>query len=804
MFERLGNLVVRYWKLSLAFWLILAICANSVMTGWVNRLGIFPVKIPGWHDIADDGEFAFMPKEMPSLVAEDLFRKAFPKDRLASSVVIVIRHRSTEINDNDQAFIENVLTPRLVAMVEEPGSIIEKVRDFNDSQVGKLLNSKDGKATLVIVELKNEFLDHRNKPWIDRIERLVDANDGELRKEIPPGLHLALSGPATVGRDMLEAADESAKSTESWTMILVILLLAMIYRAPFPAVIPLLSVYVAVQIAMASLILLTWAGQSGFTLLSFFRPFVGLRTHIAVVTYGAGVDYCLFLIARYKEEYDRGASRDDALRTTLHKVGAALVASAGTVTVGIFMMVFAQFGKFQQAGIGLSFSLVIMLVCALTFTPALLKVAGRFVFWPHMRDASLSQQAGWISGTTVFSRWLEQFAVQRLWEAIAHALMQRPGVIWLSCVAAMIPFALVGFIFHGHLSYGLLSELPPTTMSVIGAKAVQDHYAAGETGPLTLLLYNPNIDFTDGDNFDAMETFVTGLAEKRDELRLSDVRSQVNPLGLNSEAVGILIRGAAKRRYISEAEGFDQHVVRIDLVLKDDPFSRDSMVQLQLAQTKIRDLLPERIREGTQLHYMGTTASLLDLKAVTDRDQLVIDALVLFVVFLILVWLLRMVSVSGYLVISVFFSYFVSLGMTIFIFWLIDPEFAGIDWKVPIFLFTILIAVGEDYNIFLMSRIEEDQHAHGPLEGIRTAMLTTGSIISSCGIIMAGTFFSLVLAGHLRGSQQLGFALAFGVLLDTFVVRPILVPAWLIMLNTNRFGPRLSRLLGGKNLPPKV
>lgn len=807
MFERLGNFVVRYWKFSLAFWLILAVCANGVMNGWINRLGLFPVKIPGWHDIADDGEFAFMPKDKPSLVAEDLFLKAFPNDRLASSVVIVIRHRSNEINDKDRAFIQDVLTPRLEAMQEEAGSIIDKVRDFDDNQVGKLLNSKDGKATLIIVELKSEFLDHRNKPTIDRIEYLIDPDHGELRKEIPPGLHLALSGPATVGRDMLAAADKSAESTEWWTMILVICLLLLIYRAPFLAGIPLISVFVAVQIAMASLTLLTWAGKSGFDIFSVFKPFVGLRTHIAVVTYGAGVDYCLFLIARYKEEYDHGASQDEAMKTTLQKVGEALVASAGTVMVGIFMMVFALFGKFQQAGIGLSFSLMIMLICSLTFTPALLKLAGRYAFWPHMRDASLSRHAGWISGTTVFSRWLEKYDVQRLWEAISTNLMRRPGIIWLICVALMLPFALVGIIFHGELSYGLLSELPPTTMSVIGAKAVQDHYAAGETGPLTLLLYNPKLDFTDGDNFEAIETFVADLAKQRAELGMSDVRSQVAPLGLNSEPAATplreaIIRGAAKRRYISEAEGYDQHVVRIDLVLKEDPFSRGSMEQLRLVQHKIRELLPNAIRDGTELHYLGTTASLLDLKAVTDRDQLVIDAMVLFVVFLILVWLLRMVSISAYLVISVFFSYFVSLGMTIFVFWAIDPEFSGVDWKVPIFLFTILIAVGEDYNIFLMSRIKEDQEAHGPLEGIRTAMLTTGSIISSCGIIMAGTFFSLVLAGHLRGSQQLGFALAFGVLLDTFVVRPILVPAWLIMLNTNRFGPRLSRLLGGKNSTP--
>lgn len=154
-----------------------------------------------------------------------------------------------------------------------------------------------------------------------------------------------------------------------------------------------------------------------------------------------------------------------------------------------------------------------------------------------------------------------------------------------------------------------------------------------------------------------------------------------------------------------------------------------------------------------------------------------------------------MFSISAYLVLSVFFSYFVSLGLTFTLFWLIDPQFAGVDWKVPIFLFTILVAVGQDYNIFLMSRIREDQRTHGPIKGIRTGMLATGSIISSCGIILAGTFFSLVLAGQLRGSQQLGTALTIGVLLDTFIIRPILVPAWLIMLNTNRFGSRLGNVL---------
>jgi putative drug exporter of the RND superfamily len=139
-----------------------------------------------------------------------------------------------------------------------------------------------------------------------------------------------------------------------------------------------------------------------------------------------------------------------------------------------------------------------------------------------------------------------------------------------------------------------------------------------------------------------------------------------------------------------------------------------------------------------------------------------------------------------YLLASVLFSYYATLGVSFLVFWLLDPQgFTGIDWKVAIFLFTILIAVGEDYNIFLLTRVHEEEKRHGPIEGITMALTRTGPIISSCGIIMAGTFGSL-LAGSLTEMKQLGFALAFGVLVDTFVVRPILVPAFLIMLGRRK------------------
>jgi putative drug exporter of the RND superfamily len=253
--------------------------------------------------------------------------------------------------------------------------------------------------------------------------------------------------------------------------------------------------------------------------------------------------------------------------------------------------------------------------------------------------------------------------------------------------------------------------------------------------------------------------------------------------------------------YVSSSGPLANHVTRMELTAELDPFARDSISHLSKLETEIRSMLPESIKAGTEIRVTGSTASIRDLKSVTDRDQIRIDILVVVVVFLILVVLLRRPAICGYLMVTVLFSYLVALGATYLFFWSIDPgTFAGLDWKVPMFLFTILIAVGEDYNIFLMTRIEEEQARYGPVHGIIHALSKTGRIISSCGIIMAGTFASLT-AGSLRGMCQLGFALAFGVLLDTFVIRPILVPAYLVLLNTGRFG-WLGPLLGA--LPPKV
>lgn len=867
MFQSLGNWIAKWWLFVIAGWLALVITMALLA--------------PPLEEVITTGEFAFLPSNFPSRVAENLFAKAFPNDTQRSAIVLVIRRvgEKKELTERDLQFVDdgidvddpehdNELRELLMKIANRHGGLVgnpddeisaeaaasnkpaaneslEKppgaesadetgaapksptaepaaaqpsqlglgnsqvtaIRTFRDPKIGRLLRSEDQKATLVMVNLTKDFMDASNKRIVREVEELLASRD--FMMIVPPGLDISLSGDAVVGRDMLVAADSSAKATELLTVVLVVFLLIAIYRAPLLAIIPLITVFVSVEL---SLCLLRLLADYRFVVL-----FQEIKPYVTVLVYGAGVDYCLFLIARYKEELDLGVNYEDAIANALGKVGAAITASAGTVICGIAMMIFAQFVKFHEAGIAISTGLVIVLVASLTFTPALLRAAGEWAFWPQVKRERPSSSAGWLQAASPFKALTEALGVNRIWTRLGELILDRPFTILLVSVAAMMPFAIIGVMFFSHLSYGLLSDLPANSPSVLGTKAVQEHFPAGATGPVTVLLRNDNVDFSQrtGDTTGGIEDIKALTIELRKHMgdaQLADIRSVSHPFGgeedldsITSVARRKITTDRSVKYYVSQEPGFGGHLTRIDITTTNDPFARDSIEQLGIVEQLIRDHLPAGLQKGTSLYISGSTASIRDLKTITDSDQIRIDVLVITGVFLILVVLLRQPAICLYLVLTVLFSYLATLGFTYTVFWAMEPNFAGLDWKVPMFLFTILIAVGEDYNIFLMTRIEEEQREHGPVGGVIHALSRTGRIISSCGIIMAGTFASLM-AGSLKGMTQLGFALACGVLLDTFVVRTILVPAYLVMLNSGRFG-RLGPWLGAKqvsstHLPP--
>lgn len=820
----------------------------TVIAAWIALVIMAVQFAPDWKSIVLNGEFAFLPEDSDSIQGLKTFQETFPEDSNSSNIVIVVR-RDTSGNsglvEQDYEFISKSLLP-LVRRIsgfaplsdeppeldefnelnertdppedagltesDTPSSLVRRISWRNpDEYTGPLYDSVDRKASLIVLELNSEFLDARNRPLISELETELEnlhriavrppakepeatgdaADSGDVSADItpedapipiPPGLDIAFSGTAIYGRDAMLASEDSAKATETWTVILVIVLLLMMYRAPFLAMIPLLTVSVSGAIALK---LLSIAAVWGWVDL-----FNGIEAYVTVLVYGAGIDYCLFLIARYREELGGGATIEEAISETLARVGSAIAASAGTTMCGIGMMYFADFGKFQQAGIAISFGLFVCLCASLTLTPAIIRLCGSWAFWPRM-PARQASQVSWVTRTDFLTRILSRPIPGFKWKRVGQALRQRPWAMWLGSVLGMLPFSIIGYVCFGYLSYGLLSDLPPEAPSVHGARALQAHFPGGEGVPVRVIVEVPQsagIDFTE--NKPALPPgvveFTDTILAHKDELGIQAVRSLADPKG--GRDIGRVPRVAERFRGIRLfASKENTAVTRLDIIFRNDPFSRSSLDEFQRLKQRLPEFLPD-VWEGATITIAGETANLTDLKKVTDSDRVRINTLVTVVVFIILWILLRQLKVCVYLIVTVLFSYFATLGGTYLFFWALDPSgFAGLDWKVPMFLFTILIAVGEDYNIFLLTRIEEERKRYGRTESITVALDHTGSIISSCGIIMAGTFSSLM-AGSLAGMDQLGFALALGVILDTFVVRPVMVPAFLILMSERRLG----------------
>ena len=225
------------------------------------------------------------------------------------------------------------------------------------------------------------------------------------------------------------------------------------------------------------------------------------------------------------------------MNNAITKVGEALVASAGTVICGIFMMVFADFGKFRQAGVGITIGLVIVLIAAMTFTPAMLRLAGRWAFWPHVATSRVRSGGGWVSATGLMASLFRKNLLTTIWRRVAELVARRPAFLLTVSVVAMLPFAVVAVLCFNNLSYGLLTELPQNNASVQGARAIQNHYPAGIAGAVTLLLHNPEMDFSDPDAQEGIREVVDSLYESRQRLNLAEIRSVVHPFGVAAEQV---------------------------------------------------------------------------------------------------------------------------------------------------------------------------------------------------------------------------------------------------------------------------
>ncbi|WP_370152295.1 MMPL family transporter [Streptacidiphilus sp. EB129] len=572
--------------------------------------------------------------------------------------------------------------------------------------------AQDGKAlqTIVPVDLSTGGWNNLG-PAVDSLRATATSGD--------QGLTVHITGPGGVGADQSKAFSGIDGTLLYATLGVVILLLLLTYRSPTLWLLPLLSSGLALTAAEAVIYLLV--KHAGLTVNA---QSAGI---LVVLVIGAGTDYALLLVARYREELRRHEDRHEAMAEAMHRAGPAILASAATVALSMLCLLFAQMNSTSGLGPVCAIGVVVALAAMLTLLPALLVITGRWIFWPVKPAYGTAEPTE-----------------RGVWARVGGGISRRPRLVWIGTTLALGALALGMFSLKadGLSTAGTFTNTPD---SVVGQTVLAQHFAAG-TGAPVIVISTAGA----GDQVQQVLGTVPGIA----------ATTAPKVIGDHAYVTGTL--SAAP----------------------DSQAAKDTVDRARAAEHAV---------PGADAKVGGNTAVLLDTQRASKHDDYVIIPIVLVVVLLILALLLRAVLAPVLLIATVVLSFASALGVSSLAFTHLF-HFQGEDSSFPLFVFVFLVALGIDYNIFLMTRVREESATRGTRRGALAGLAATGGVITSAGLILASTFGVL---GTLPvvGFAEIGFAVCLGVLLDTLVVRSILVTSLTMDIDRHLWWPSaLSRV----------
>ncbi len=544
----------------------------------------------------------------------------------------------------------------------------------------------------------------------------VKALRTEARDGLPAGATAQVTGGAAFGADIASSFEGADVSLLLTTVVVVAVLLLITYRSPILWLVPLAVVGTADVVANSVIALLSrYAG------LEVGPSTIGIAD---VLVFGAGTNYALLLIARYREELRRHVDRRQALRIAWRGAAPAVAASAATVVASLLMLGFADLQGTRAIGYAGAAGITVAALFGLLVLPAALAVCGRGLFWPFVPR---------VTGAPDVHR--------GRWYAIGAGVARRPRAV--TAVALVILALLAAGLTDAKLGLSRAESFRVKAESIDGLETLARAFPAGAADPVVVLS---------------------------------------TPAAADAVLAAAAGPGVSMARPGDRTADLAETVVTLDAA----PDTAESYTAVRALRERVHAVPDARALVG------GAVATNLDSREAALRDLRVVVPLVLAVVVLILLMLLRSMVAALALVITVVLTYFAALGAGSFAFARL-LGYPGLDVQVPLLAFIFLVALGVDYNIFLATRAREETPARGTREGMTVAVGVTGGVITSAGILLAAVFAVLGVL-PLITLTELGIIVGFGVLLDTLLVRTVLVPALATLLGRHFWWPgRLSR-----------
>lgn len=697
-----------------------------VISIWLAALIILTVFAPSSKEHAENSGEGSVREDSPSEIAHELLEEHFPSQEGMSALYVF--HRQAGLTEDDRERF-NQLSEWLQSD-DKPEEITDAL-PFHEFPVEMQdqMYSEDGTTLLFNISLASELES-------DEIEMILDEVHDKALSVGLTDLQIEVTGPAGIAQDTLTLFRNADFILMIATILIIFILLMLVYRSPILAVTPL--VIAAIVYGVADRVIGILGGADLFTIDS-------QATSIMIVLLFAVItDYSLFVFSRYKEQLYRQESKYRSMQEAMTYLAEPIFFSGGTILLAMLTLFSMTFKTYYNFAPIFSVAVVIILLAGLTLIPSVFSVMGRRAFWPSIPKVNESNHEK-----------------ASMWKKIARIVTKKPKTIAIS----LITIFLVGAIYAPtmNFSFNLLKSFPDDMSSRIGFELLEDHYQPGQLAPVTILLELDDKSLTD----DELKTSINKLIDRLEDE--DGVDAVTSPYLHGMEELNPKNRSDNKQ-YIS-----------FNFTLASNPYEMDSIQTIDHIRENSDQLI--EATSFKEIHLAGQTVDLLDVREINKRDMIVLFIVVTLLMIAVLRFQAGSFKLSLLMTGTILLSYVASLGFA----WFLFKTVLGLDaisYRLPVYTFIFMVALGIDYNIMLVSRIREIAKSKPWKEAVFDGVHLTGGVISSAGIILAATF-AVLMTQPLQELYLFGFTMAMGILLDTFIIRGFLMPSLLLTLFKN-------------------